>query len=89
MLLKNSSIKINLFCILTFRKENMDKMIKLSDIITKYSILMFVLSGILILVLDLKELKSKNLQREVKLAKTTAVILIAIGVLMFIIRVFI
>ncbi|ADQ45626.1 hypothetical protein Calkro_0735 [Caldicellulosiruptor kronotskyensis 2002] len=64
-------------------------MIKLSDIITKYSILMFVLSGILILVLDLKELKSKNLQREVKLAKTTAVILIAIGVLMFIIRVFI
>lgn len=67
----------------------MDKMIKLSDIITKYSILMFVLSGILILVLDLKELKSKNLQREVKLAKTTAVILIAIGVLMFIIRVFI
>jgi|UPI0002D8F3CD uncharacterized protein len=67
----------------------MDKMIKLSDIITKYSILMFVLSGILIFVLDLKELKSKNLQREVKLAKTTAVILITIGILMFIVRVFI
>ncbi|ACM61044.1 hypothetical protein B0S90_2271 [Caldicellulosiruptor bescii] len=64
-------------------------MIKLSDIITKYSILMFVLSGILIFVLDLKELKSKNLQREVKLAKTTAVILITIGILMFIVRVFI
>lgn len=67
----------------------MDKMIKLSDIITKYSILMFVLSGILILVLDLKELKSKNLQREIKLAKITAAILITIGILMFIIRVFI
>ncbi|BCS80641.1 CLC_0170 family protein [Anaerocellum diazotrophicum] len=64
-------------------------MIKLSDIITKYSILMFVLSGILILLLDLKELKSKNLQREIKLAKITAVILITIGILMFIVRVFI
>lgn len=47
----------------------MDKMIKLSDIITKYSILMFVLSGILILVLDLKELKSKIYKEKSSLLK--------------------
>lgn len=64
-------------------------MIKLSDIITKYSILMFILSGILIFLLDVKELKSKNLQREMRLAKITGILLVCIGVFMYIIKLFI
>ncbi|ADQ06554.1 conserved hypothetical protein [Caldicellulosiruptor hydrothermalis 108] len=64
-------------------------MIKLSDIITKYSILMFLLSGILIFLLDVKELKSKNLQREMRLAKITGILLVCIGVFMYIIKLFI
>ncbi|WPX08096.1 CLC_0170 family protein [Anaerocellum danielii] len=64
-------------------------MIKLSDIITKYSILMFLLSGILIFLLDVRELKSKNLQREMELAKITGILLVCIGVFMYIIKLFI
>ncbi|AEM74194.1 CLC_0170 family protein [Caldicellulosiruptor acetigenus] len=64
-------------------------MIRLSDIITKYSILMFLLSGILIFLLDVKELKSKNLQREIRLAKITGILLVCIGVFMCIIKLFI
>ncbi|ADQ40271.1 hypothetical protein Calkr_0746 [Caldicellulosiruptor acetigenus I77R1B] len=64
-------------------------MIRLSDIITKYSILMFLLSGILIFLLDVKELKSKNLQREMRLAKITGILLVCIGVFMYIIKLFI
>jgi phosphoglycerol transferase MdoB-like AlkP superfamily enzyme len=64
-------------------------MIRLSDIITKYSILMFLLSGILIFLLDVKELKSKNLQREIRLARITGILLVCIGVFMYIIKLFI
>ncbi|WAM36971.1 CLC_0170 family protein [Caldicellulosiruptor acetigenus] len=64
-------------------------MIRLSDIITKYSILMFLLSGILIFLLDVKELKSKNLQREMRLARITGILLVCIGVFMYIIKLFI
>lgn len=64
-------------------------MIRLLDIITKYSILMFLLSGILIFLLDVKELKSKNLQREMRLAKITGILLVCIGVFMYIIKLFI
>jgi len=78
-----------LYCILSGRKENLAEMIKLSDIITKYSILMFLLSGILIFLLDVKELKSKNLQREMRLAKITGILLVCIGVFMYIIKLFI
>ncbi|ADL43044.1 hypothetical protein COB47_1767 [Caldicellulosiruptor obsidiansis OB47] len=64
-------------------------MIKLSDIITKYSILMFILSGILIFLLDIKELKSKNLRREMRLAKITGIFLVCVGILMCIVKLFI
>ena len=65
------------------------QMIKLSDIITKYSILMFILSGILIFLLDVKELKFKNLQREMRLAKITGIFLVCVGILMCIVKLFI
>jgi len=65
------------------------QMIKLSDIITKYSILMFILSGILIFLLDIKELKSKNLRREMRLAKITGIFLVCVGILMCIVKLFI
>lgn len=63
-------------------------MISLSDIITKYSILMFFLSGILIFLLDIRELKSKNLKREVKLAKITGSALIVLGIVFYIVKLF-
>ena len=50
---------------------------------------MFLLSGILIFLLDVKELKSKNLQREMRLAKITGILLVCIGVFMYIIKLFI
>ncbi|WP_307188745.1 CLC_0170 family protein [Caldicellulosiruptor naganoensis] len=64
-------------------------MVKLSDIITKYSILMFLLSGILIFMFDIRELKSKNLKREIKLARITASVLIVIGIFFYIVKLFI
>lgn len=64
-------------------------MINLSDIVTKYSILMFFLSSSLIFLLDVKELKSKNLKREIKLAKITATALVIIGIIFYITKVFI
>ncbi|AZT91680.1 hypothetical protein ELD05_09915 [Caldicellulosiruptor changbaiensis] len=63
-------------------------MISLSDIITKYSILMFFLSGILIFLLDIRELKSKNLKREANLAKITGSVLIVLGIIFYIVKIF-
>ncbi len=63
-------------------------MISLSDIITKYSILMFFLSGILIFLLDIRELKSKNLKRETNLAKITGSVLIVLGIIFYIVKIF-
>jgi|GEM_PF-1577863 len=63
-------------------------MISLSDIITKYSILMFFLSGILIFLLDIRELKSKNLKREIDLAKITGSVLIVLGIIFYIVKIF-
>lgn len=64
-------------------------MLKLYDVITKYSILMFLISGILIFLLDLRELKTKKLKREIKMAKIVGFSLIAIGVLFFVVKLFI